>query len=97
MWKGSSREELFNKLVSGQQTVTSGTKIGLVSSGVFVDYVSVKAHFENTDVVFIGPSGTEKYHLNPDDSLDIGLSNLIDISLDANTGTQKVAFLGGRL
>lgn len=94
--RGFAREGGFNHLVAGLTSVASGTPASLTSSGVFVDYVSVKSHFENTSVVFIGPSGNSNYHLGVNDSIDIGLVDLQTIQITSNVGTQKVAYLGGR-
>lgn len=92
-------EQPIRKWVAGIKVVgPSGAASCLVPSGIFVDSVSIKAHPQNTDIVYIGPSGGEVYPLMANHSIDCDMLDLQQISVSGTLAVnQRLSYIGGRI
>ena len=81
-------------VVSGQGSL-SGVEAALPTATA--RRFRLKAHTDNTDVIYLGPTGVTTangYPLWPGDLIDVEISNLNVIHAIVGSGTQKLAYLG---
>jgi hypothetical protein len=81
-------------VLSGQISL-SGAESAL--SAAVARRFKLKAHVDNTDVVYVGTTGvttSSGYPLWPGDPMDVEVSNLNVVHAIVGSGTQKLSYLG---